>query len=511
VTGPLRAALWLGGGVLFALLATANGAGYRYGASDQAYYVPAIIKASNPAAFPRDSALLDAQSRLLVIDNLLGSLVRRTGASIEAVCLGGYLLSLCAIWTGLVSIGSRLYRRYPAVLALAAAFTLRHQIPRTSANSFEPYFHPRMLAFGLGVLAIAALVRGRPWLSVVLVAGSFIVHVTTGLWIGILIGVALLVSQPVWRQRAVVVVPAAILLAAWTLTRGPLQGGLSVMDEEWQRALASKDTLFATAWPLWAWVANLALPVLLWYAYRVQAARGTSTNEARGLVWGALVLVALFVATLPLTAAKIAIFVQLQIPRIFWLVDLVATLHVVGAAVDLPESRKRLSVAVAMLLVALSAGRGFYIMQVERAERRLFAVRLPDSPWEDAMRWIARQPIDVHVLADPGHAWKYGASIRVSPARDVFLEDVKDAAFAIYSRETAARVLERAEAVGDFSALTSDRARQLAARYDLDYLVTPSELALAVAYRNEEFRVYDLSKRRDPDGRQAADGSPSAP
>jgi hypothetical protein len=31
---------WIGGGFLFLVLATANGAGYRYGVSDQAFYIP---------------------------------------------------------------------------------------------------------------------------------------------------------------------------------------------------------------------------------------------------------------------------------------------------------------------------------------------------------------------------------------------------------------------------------------------------------------------------------------
>ena len=62
------------------------------------------------------------------------------------------------------------------------------------------------------------------------------------------------------------------------------------------------------------------------------------------------------------------------------------------------------------------------------------------------MRWLARQPADVHVLADPGHAWKYGTSVRVAAERDVLLEEVKDSALAIYSRDVAVRVVERAAA-----------------------------------------------------------------
>ena len=43
---------------------------------------------------------------------------------------------------------------------LAALMTLRHRITQTGANSLEPYFQPRMLAFALGAWAIAAYLRG---------------------------------------------------------------------------------------------------------------------------------------------------------------------------------------------------------------------------------------------------------------------------------------------------------------------------------------------------------------
>jgi len=96
------------------------------------------------------------------------------------------------------------------------------------------------------------------------------------------------------------------------------------------------------------------------------------------------------------------------------------------------------------------------------------------------------------VLADPGHAWKYGTSVRVSAGRDVLLEEVKDSALAIYSRDVAVRFVERTTALGDFGALNADHALALARRYDLDYLVTEAELPLPLTYQNDQFRVYSL-------------------
>jgi hypothetical protein len=131
-------------------------------------------------------------------------------------------------------------------------------------------------------------------------------------------------------------------------------------------------------------------------------------------------------------------------------------------------------------------------MVAEHPGTSLFDVHFVRSPWTDAMGWLTRQPIDVHVLADPGHAWKYGTSVRVSAERDVLLEEVKDTALAIYSRDVAVRVVERTNAIGDFSALTAERARALAQQFELDYLVTEADLPLPVAYRNSQFRIYTL-------------------
>ena len=482
----------LAGVILFALLATANAAGYRYGTSDQSFYIPVITRALNPAAFPRDASLIDAQGHLMVLDEVMAAVMRGSGISLEALFLTGYLVSLALIWGGLVLIGRRVYRSDWTVLALAAAFTLRHRIPETSANSFEPYFHPRMLAFGFGILAVAAVLRRRDWAAVALVGVAAIVHITTGMWFAVLVGVALAVLDAGMRRLAVAGGGIAIALTLWALVTGRLTPVLAPMDDLWLQAVASKDSLFATQWPLWAWGANLALLAVIWGAQLWRVRRGAATDEDAALVWGATALVAVFLLTLPLVAARATLPVQLQISRVFWLVDFIATVYLLSFADAAPPGVLR---GIAVALVVVSVARGTYVMLVERSERALFAVTVPDSPWEDAMRWVARQPLGLHVFADPGHAWKYGTSERVTGGRDVLLEEVKDSALAIYSRDVAARVVERTAAIGDFGTLTADRARALARRYDLDVLVTEADLPLPLLYRNERFHIYAINNQ----------------
>jgi hypothetical protein len=475
------------GGILFVLLATANGAGYRYGVSDQAFYIPVVEHAINPETFPRDASLIDAQGRLMITDEIIATVARVTSLPLDGLFLAGYLLSVGLIGIALVLIGQRVSATPWVVVAILAALTLRHRIPRTSANSFEPYFHPRMLAFGFGLLAVAALLRRRTWLAIGLVAAAGLIHVTTGLWFSILIGVALVRLEPVMRRLAIAGTVVVLAAGAWALTAGPLRASMTQMDAVWLQAVASKDSLFASQWPAWAWLANLALLALLWWAHRRRQHAGRATAEDDALIWGATALVAVFLLTLPFVVARLAFPVQLQISRVFWLIDVLATIYLLSLLVD-----RRAAKAVGIALLAVSVSRGAYILLIERPDRGLFSMHLAESPWEDAMRWLSRQPVTTHVLADPGHSWKYGTSVRVSATRDVFLEDVKDSAIAIYSRDVAHRVVERAAALGDFAAMTPDRARELAAEYDLDYLVTEGRLDLPVAYENSQFRIYAL-------------------
>jgi hypothetical protein len=72
------------------------------------------------------------------------------------------------------------------------------------------------------------------------------------------------------------------------------------------------------------------------------------------------------------------------------------------------------------------------------------------------------------------------------------VESVKDAALGMYDRQIAVRTDERIRAVGEYNELTADEARRLAARYDLDYMVTERSLALPLVFTSGDLRVYRL-------------------
>ena len=176
--------------------------------------------------------------------------------------------------------------------------------------------------------------------------------------------------------------------------------------------MASKDSLFATEWPAWAWAANLGFLALLWWAHRTRVRRGHRPAEDEALVWGATALVALFLVTLPFVACEMSLAVQFQISRVFWLVDFLALVYVIAAVIEQMPARLEADASAATLdatrpRCAAAArdchGRGAYVMLVERPDVRCSRCTCR-SAWEDAMRLVARSRRDSHVLADPGHA-----------------------------------------------------------------------------------------------------------
>ena len=483
----------------FCVLATANSGGYRYGASDQAFYEPAIAERADPSLFPRDKPVLAAQSRLWFGDDLIGGIARLTGVDLPALFLALYLITLIAM----VVAADAFVRALGASSWVTAAFvlllTLKHRIAKTGANTLEGYMHPRILAFALGLAALACLLRRRRTAALVLIAVAAALHTTTALWFGIAAAAAMTVDLAVADGRARRIpwtiatagTLAAALVTVWAFTAGPLAGRLVIMDPEWLRVLETKDYLFPADWPFYAWAANLAYPALIVLIYRARARRHVAVPAERAIVVGLLVLVAIFAVAVPLTAFRIALAVQMQVNRVFWVLDAVTTAYVAWWLMETwPQARVR--AAVLGLLLAVSAGRGFFVLVVE-ARRPLVDLR-PRGDWVDALRWIETQPARWHVLADPEHAWKQGLSVRVGAHRDTVLEASKDSAVAMYDRAIAMRVAERSAALEGFESLGAPEFRALARRYGIDVLAIERDtpLDLPVLHRQGRTTVYDL-------------------
>jgi hypothetical protein len=98
------------------------------------------------------------------------------------------------------------------------------------------------------------------------------------------------------------------------------------------------------------------------------------------------------------------------------------------------------------------------------------------------------------VLADSGHAWKYGTSVRLAAEKDTLVEAGKDTALAMYDRQIAMAVADRLAALREFDRMGEMELRALGARYGLDVAVVEASrhLALPEVHRNNGFVIYRL-------------------
>ena len=472
----------------FVILATLNAGGYRYGASDQAFYLPVVLERLDPTLFPRDSALLAAQGALTTYDEVIATIVRTTGAPLPIVFAAMYVGALLLIATGTWRVARALSFTTWATVTLLAGMTLRHAIARSGTNTLEGYFHPRQIAFGLGLLALAAFLRGRLAVTALLVLGAGAVHPTAALWFAVWFATAAMIVSPAARRSLLIAALPAGAAAAWALTAGPLAGRLVRMDDEWLRMLAEKDYLFILGWPLYAWVFNLGYLVVVAAIYRQRRRLDLVGPQERALVLGSISLGLVFIAALVGQSLHIALAFQLQPARLFLLFDFLATTYVAWWACSMPlQGRQRI---VAAFVIAFACVRGVYVLW--EAQRPPVQIDVPRGDWQRVMDWAKTTPTDTHWLADPFHAILYGSSVRVAGERDVFVEAVKDAALGIYDRRIAVRTAERRHEIEHFPDVTVERARALAARYDLDYLVTASPLDLPLAFESGSLRVYRL-------------------
>lgn len=491
--------LLIAGAIGFCALVTLNSGGYHYGVSDQAFYIPVVLEEMDPALFPHDGALIAAQDRFLFFDDWFAPLVSALGVSLPVAFLVSHVITLLILYGALVGLGVALYRSWWTVGGLLALMTVRHRIPDTGANSVEGYFHPRMLAFAVGLAASALYLHGRSKLAMALVVMAVLIHPTTGFWFAILVGGAALLNGGM-SARALLVGSAAAALVGVVTLGGSLREQLVIMDPVWLALLVQyKDYLVVPGWPVSAWLSNLGIAALVFGLHHYRHALGLGNRWERSLIAGCGLLLGVFLGSAVFSYASVALAVQLQVNRVFWLMDYLGVLLLAWLLFEGPprksgQSGRRIAPRriLVVVVVVLAAFRGGYRGFIERPDRAVLEVGLENSDWNHLMAWAATQPVGTHFLADPVHAARYGTSVRAASGRDVFLELIKDSALAIYSPEIARRVAERVEAIGHFNELTVDRIAVLAGQYEIDYLITEEQFDLPVANQAGPLKVYAL-------------------
>ena len=138
---------------------------------------------------------------------------------------------------------------------------------------------------------------------------------------------------------------------------------------------------------------------------RYRRSLGITTDRETGLVVGCATLLGLFLLSVPLSTAHLAFVVQLQVNRIFWLLDIFASCYLGWLLFESPFWLNRSTVwtrhtgrrAAVVGISVLAMVRGSYVMIVERSGHPLVQTHLARTHWNRVMSWASDQPVGTSV------------------------------------------------------------------------------------------------------------------
>src|SRR5205085_2886708 len=181
---------------------------------------------------------------------------------------------------------------------------------------------------------------------------------------------------------------AAAAGGLWAVMFGPLRGHLGRMDAAWASVLAGKDYIFPSDWGPSFWLVNFGYIAVAAAIYEVRRRRGLAIARELGLLIGAIALAVVFLISWPMMTAGVALALQLQTSRIFWMLDLLASIYLAWLLAEAPPAA--IGRAIVMVTIALALARGIYVIRAEHGGDPIVRIGLPENDWMDAMHWIAK-------------------------------------------------------------------------------------------------------------------------
>ena len=295
--------------------------------------MPAIARALDPSLFPRDTrAARRADAPVARRRSARRRRRARPGVDLPPLFLGVYLLTLVV----LVRRGCRASRArsaprgWPSAAFLAAAHAApshredRRELARRLHPPADARVRARPAGARLRACADAPVCRRVSWRS------SRPCHApTTALWFARRAGSRRWSRPPGVAIVALLAASARRSLGAAGRRRAARAAVSSLMDAEWLSVLADKDYLFSAEWPLYAWADQPRLSGRHRGRSTGAASRRGSTAPGEAALVAALLALVARVSGLraALDWRAVALAVQLQITRVFWLLDFVTAAY----------------------------------------------------------------------------------------------------------------------------------------------------------------------------------------
>jgi hypothetical protein len=376
--------------------------GYHVGVEDQAIYLPAILRRLDPALFPHDAVLFEAQTRHTSMVGLIAGLVRTTHISLEWMLLLFHFVTIFLLLLAAWRVAQRCFRNPYAVWAGLAMLTGLMLIPIAGTSQYivDQYLHPRALATALMLLPVADFLpgdarprRGFAWLFTVL---CFVLSFTVQLQMAVF-GLGLLVFLAIpWERWTRTLSPSAFVLIPFIFLQFFEHG-----SPAWQEAARLHRQHYLLRWEWYEWLGIIGPMVFFWWWTRVAEKRGEGTLAwfcGRLAVYGTVVLVIGSALVIPPAFERLTVF---QPMRMFTFVYIYMLL--IGGGL-LAEVLLR-KVAWRWLIVFLPIAAGMYL-----GERAMFPAsphiefpgRTPRNDWVQAFLWIrANTPTDAYFVLNP--------------------------------------------------------------------------------------------------------------
>lgn len=406
--------------------------GYHPGAEDDGVYLAAVKARLNPALFPHDALFFNLQMRASVFDNWMAHFIRASGLSIAGAELLWQFISIVLILWACWNILCRLFDdtavRWAGTAAVSAMLTL--PVAGTALYIADPYLHPRNIATGLILLAVARILHARRLQALPLLAGAMLLHPMMGAFgVSFCLILSLTLHTPfpqriqAWRGRL-----AQRQAAAPVAALVPLGWIFEPPSSAWVEAMRSRHWFWLYQWSWYEWLGALGPLILFWLTARVAARRG---EHALARFATAVLLYGVFqqfVAFIVCGQQSRLALATLEPMRFLHLVYVFMVL-IAGALLGRHVLRERIVRWAVFLLLANGA--------MYAAQRQLFSatphIEFPGpsaNPWLQAFDWVhmntsqdAYFALGPRYMAEPGEDMH---SFRALAERSTLADAIKD-------------------------------------------------------------------------------------
>lgn len=466
--------------------------GYHPGVEDDAVYLSAIQRRLDPALYPHDAKLFTLQMQASIFDKMMAACVQVTHMPLAwAELLGQFLAALFLLW-GCWRIARRCFTsaagQWAGVALVGALFSL--PVAGTALYIVDQYLHPRAIATGLILAAMAAVLERRVALGTVLLAAAVVMHPIMGAF-GVSYCLILWIAERggVWRVRPQNAAALAVGIVPTWIFEKP--------SPAWRAALDTRNYYFLGRWTWYEWLGVIA-PIFILGGMALWARRAERPVMAR--LAGCAAVFAVFqlaVGCVVLLTPGLIRLMPMQPMRYLHLVYLL--MAVLGGGLIGEKVLRRHAWGWALLFLPLTAGMFW-------AQRSLFPgtehLELPGvvsrNPWLEAFAWVrANTPEDAYFALDPDYMElpeEDFHSFRGLAQRSELADWVKDAAVATQVPDLAPLWVEQTQAAWGWKHFGRQDFEGLRQRFGVDWIVVQGAgvEGLACPYSNGAVSVCRL-------------------